>query len=565
MDLAGVMSHLSCETEDEKRMTDKINEEDESDMMMESMTGLEDVELSDTRVAMIGNVDSGKVSFLFPTLFIPSPTTSNFTPRSSTFSNRCLLFHWKLSFTYILFLVCQSTLCGILTRGNLDDGRGSARSFIMKHKHELENGRTSAVAVELVGYTAEGKQVIPSARSGNNVVKRWAEVTEKSARTLTLIDLCGHERYLKTTLFGLTGLLPDFCLLVVGANMGVQVMTREHIGLAVALNIPLFVVLTKIDIAPPNVLKHTRQTLAGILRENGKMPFPVRDEAAVTAAVESIGTNRVTPVFNISAVTGQNVDLLRSFVSKVQRSHSRYTDLHKDPEVDYSAQPTVYFPIDGVYEVKNVGLVVGGTLSHGKIHVGDAIWLGPDTLGHFVQVTIKSIECRRVSKQQVLRGQSATFAIKTVNRKLVLRRSEFRKGMCLADYTPSDSGPAKAPVGFFEFEASVVILHHCTTIGVGSVCSSCRLFPPLPRSSSSPFSSSTTGYNILRLSLLPQIPACHSLRRFASIVGNSRNQGKRQLTDRRARDLSVPILLCTRVSATWRYIPLSGRQSKRNR
>ena len=66
-----------------------------------------------------------------------------------------------------------------------------------------------------------------------------------------LQNCVGHEKYLKTTLFGLTGLMPDYCLLVVGSNMGVQMMTREHISIACALNIPMFVAVTKIDICPP--------------------------------------------------------------------------------------------------------------------------------------------------------------------------------------------------------------------------------------------------------------------------------------------------------------------------
>lgn len=44
---------------------------------------------------------------------------------------------------------------------------------------------------------------------------------------MTLIDLCGHERYLKTTIFGLTGMLPDYGLVVIGANMGISRMTKE--------------------------------------------------------------------------------------------------------------------------------------------------------------------------------------------------------------------------------------------------------------------------------------------------------------------------------------------------
>lgn len=76
------------------------------------MTLPPEVEDDDVRVAMIGNVDSGK-----------------------------------------------STLIGVLTHAALDDGRGSARKLVLKHRHEQENGRTSAVTVELMGYTEEGEQV----------------------------------------------------------------------------------------------------------------------------------------------------------------------------------------------------------------------------------------------------------------------------------------------------------------------------------------------------------------------------------------------------------------------
>ena len=52
-------------------------------------------------------------------------------------------------------------------------------------------------------------------------------------------------------MFGLVGLIPDYAVIIVGANMGVSKMTREHLGISQALKIPIFIVVTKVDISPP--------------------------------------------------------------------------------------------------------------------------------------------------------------------------------------------------------------------------------------------------------------------------------------------------------------------------
>lgn len=55
----------------------------------------------------------------------------------------------------------------------------------------------------------------------------WQSVHAAAEKTITFVDLCGHEAYLKTTIYGLTGLFPDYALVIVGSNMGVSRMTRE--------------------------------------------------------------------------------------------------------------------------------------------------------------------------------------------------------------------------------------------------------------------------------------------------------------------------------------------------
>lgn len=59
-------------------------------------------------------------------------------------------------------------------------------------------------------------------------------------------DLAGHERYLKTTLYGLTSGAPSCVILIVGANAGLIGMSKEHLSIALALSVPVVVCITKV-------------------------------------------------------------------------------------------------------------------------------------------------------------------------------------------------------------------------------------------------------------------------------------------------------------------------------
>ena len=86
-----------------------------------------------------------------------------------------------------------------------------------------------------------------------------------SHRVVSLVDLCGHEKYLKTTMFGMSGLYPNYAMLIIGANMGISRMTKEHIGIALALKVPLLIVITKIDLAPSEILDNTLNDVKKII------------------------------------------------------------------------------------------------------------------------------------------------------------------------------------------------------------------------------------------------------------------------------------------------------------
>lgn len=105
----------------------------------------------------------------------------------------------------------KSTLLGVLTHGELDNGRGMARQRLFRHKHELESGRTSSVGNDILGFDCQG-HVVNRPDHGH---LDWTKICEEATKVVTFIDLAGHEKYLKTTVFGMTGHAPDFTMLMV--------------------------------------------------------------------------------------------------------------------------------------------------------------------------------------------------------------------------------------------------------------------------------------------------------------------------------------------------------------
>ena len=123
-------------------------------------------------------------------------------------------------------------------------------------------------------------------RKENNLVRRLdASETMGGAN-----EICTDKTGLKTTMFGLVGLMPDYSMIIVGANMGVSRMTKEHLGISLALRVPIFIVITKIDIAPPEIYEKTKETLIKILRSPGcsRIPVVVRPEDDLTTLSDNI-------------------------------------------------------------------------------------------------------------------------------------------------------------------------------------------------------------------------------------------------------------------------------------
>ncbi|XP_041719909.1 GTP-binding protein 1-like isoform X4 [Coregonus clupeaformis] len=333
----------------------------------------------------------------------------------------------------------KSTLLGVLTHGELDNGRGFARQKLFRHKHEMESGRTSSVGNDILGFDQKGQVVNKPDSHGGSL--DWTKICERSSKVITFIDLAGHEKYLKTTVFGMTGHLPDFCMLMVGSNAGIVGMTKEHLGLALALNVPVFVVVTKIDMCPANILQETLKLLQRLLKSPGcrKIPVLVQNKDDVIVTASNFSSERMCPIFQISNVTGENMDLLKMFLNLL----SSKTSFREDEPAE--------FQIDDTYSVPGVGTVVSGTTLRGLIRLNDTMLLGPDPLGSFLSIAVKSIHRKRMPVKEVRGGQTASFALKKI------KRSSIRKGMVMVS-------PRLNPQASWEFMAEILVLHHPTTI-----------------------------------------------------------------------------------------------------
>ncbi|GAA5925577.1 uncharacterized protein JCM15063_005062 [Sporobolomyces koalae] len=363
-------------------------------MVRRKPDGAED--LLETRVAVVGNVDAGK-----------------------------------------------SSLLGVLTKSRLDDGRGRARISLFRHKHEIETGRTSSPGNEILGFTPDSQVIVPDEHGKQQA--NWEAIAAKAGKVVSFTDLAGHERYLKTTLAGLTGSGADFVLLIVGANAGLIGMSKEHLSVALALSLPIVVVVTKVDMTPPHVYEQTCKQLVKILKSPGcrKKPVFVKDEGMAAELAVHYSAEKAAPIFTLSSVTGESLDLLKTFLNVVRPITTTE---------NYPVDANFEFSIDSIFSVPFTGTVVSGVVMAGRVRPNDTVLMGPDSLNAFVPVAIKSIQRKRVNVDYAEAGQSVSFALKRI------KKSAVRKGMVLLGQT------SVPPSSVRRFEGVALVLYHNTLI-----------------------------------------------------------------------------------------------------
>ncbi|KAJ1829882.1 hypothetical protein LPJ73_008384, partial [Coemansia sp. RSA 2703] len=128
----------------------------------------------------------------------------------------------------------KSTVLGCLTYGEADNGRGKARLNLLRHRHEVESGRTSSIALGTIGFDSDDRLL---SYANNNSAE---QIYQRAQHVVTLIDTCGYYKHLKTTARAITGHSPHvFCVVIAADSESVSATSREYMRIASVLGMPL--------------------------------------------------------------------------------------------------------------------------------------------------------------------------------------------------------------------------------------------------------------------------------------------------------------------------------------
>ena len=103
-----------------------------------------------------------------------------------------------------------------------------------------------------------------------------------------------------------------------------------------ALNIPVFIVVTKIDMCPPNILQNTILNLKKVLKSQGcrKMPILVESDEDVVISASNFVSERLCPIFQVSNVEGTNLNYLKKFLNLLNSRAPNNDDCPKEFQID---------------------------------------------------------------------------------------------------------------------------------------------------------------------------------------------------------------------------------------
>ena len=216
------------------------------------------------------------------------------------------------------------------------------KNIILGTAGHVDHGKTSLIRA-LSGIDTD--RLEEEKKRGITIELGFAHIPNDAGYNIGVIDVPGHEKFIKNMLAGIGGI--DFVLFVVAADEGIMPQTREHFEILNALGIDDGIIaVTKTDMVEEEWLELMLEEVGDYFRGtflDGK------------------------PVIPVSAVTGENVEVLReAIIEKCNRENKRREE-----------KELFRLPVDRVFTMAGFGTVVTGTLVDGTVKVGDDIMIYP--------------------------------------------------------------------------------------------------------------------------------------------------------------------------------------------
>ncbi len=331
----------------------------------------------------------------------------------------------------------KSSLIGSLVTGEADDGAGKNRVYFDVQPHEIERGLSADLSYGVYGFKNNGNPI--RLRNPLNSQER-SEIVSKSVKVVSFVDTVGHEPWLKTTIRGIVGQKLDYGLLVIAADDGVTHITKEHLGVLLAMELPVIVAITKTDIVNQERLNNCLTEVNKLLKRVGKIPYKIEKNEDIKTIVEN-DLKTIIPVIKTSAVNLTNLQLIDNLFYSL-------------PSINDQNQEPFKMYIDRIYNVEGVGKVISGTVLDGEIQEGEKLLIGPDKKGKYHEVKAQSIEMHHHRINEASAGEIIGVSIKGAE------KIDLERGMTLCSKEAE-------PKTVREFKADIMILNHPTRINKG--------------------------------------------------------------------------------------------------
>ncbi len=237
----------------------------------------------------------------------------------------------------------------------------------------------------------------------------FTSLTLPSGQIIGIIDVPGHERFIKNMVAGVGGI--DMVLMVIAADEGVMPQTREHLDICQLLAIKRgLIALTKSDLVDDEWL--------ALVQED------------IRKAVQGTFLQQA-PIIPLSSTTGKGIpDLLAALDTIVAAVRER------------PASGIVRLPIDRVFTMKGFGTVITGTLLAGTVSVGDEVEILPSS----VRAKVRGIQVHNESAASVDAGVRTAINVQGIE------KSQIERGEVLT--TPGTLLPTRRVDAWIEYLAT---------------------------------------------------------------------------------------------------------------